>query len=295
MTKTQKTVYEWAIEFVVNGISVIPVNYKTKTPKFAWEKYKTELPTEYEIYEWFGHGKLHNYGVVVGWKDLVILDFDDMKKYYEWNLWTLDQADGSDADRAGRHGFRVSSGRGVHVYLRMKDCKQNRHISGLDIKGNGMCLGPGSTHATGKVYGAATEQMVFPVVAGLETVLPERWMAEMGVGEETVGGKGMDLLVVEELDAFDVISGQGSDMVAKIKRRFRLEAMIAGTVQTGEHWFMGLCPFHEDRHPSFWIDSKKQIGNCQRCCFAKPLDVINLFARMNQLGDDQAIKIMAKL
>jgi hypothetical protein len=290
-----KTVYEWAIEFVVNGIAVIPANYKTKIPKFAWEKYKTELPTEYEIYEWFGHGKLHNYGVVVGWRDLVILDFDDMGKYYKWNLWTLDQADGSDADRAGRHGFRVSSGRGVHVYLRMKGVKQNRHISGLDIKGNGMCLGPGSTHATGKVYGAATEQIVFPVVAGLETVLPEKWMDEMTTGEAVVGMNVVERFGVEEKDPFDVISGVGGDLVGMIRKRYKMETMIAGTVQTGEHWFMGLCPFHEDRHPSFWIDSKKQIGNCQRCSFAKPLDVINLYARLNRLGDDQAIRILAKL
>jgi hypothetical protein len=290
-----KTVYEWAIEFVVNGISVIPVNYKTKIPKFAWEKYKTELPTEYEIYEWFGHGKLHNYGVVVGWKDLVILDFDDMKKYYEWNLWTLDQADGSDADRAGRHGFRVSSGRGVHVYLRMKDCKQNRHISGLDIKGNGMCLGPGSTHPNGTVYGVATERMVFPVVAGLETVLPEKWMDEIEMTGVIGDGGFTKPDELAEIDPFEVISGVGGDRVRQIRRSYRMEEMIDGIVKTGEHWLMGLCPFHEDRHPSFWIDSKKQIGNCQRCCFTKPLDVINLYARMNQLGDDQAIKIMAKL
>ena len=290
-----KSVYEWAIEFVVNGIAVIPVNYKTKIPKFAWEKYKTELPTEYEIYEWFGCGNMHNYGVIVGWRDLVILDFDDMNKYYKWNLWTLDQADGSDAERAGREGYRVTSGRGVHVYLRMEGQKQNRHISGLDIKANGMCLGPGSTHACGKVYEVDTEYMVFPVVKGLETVLPESWMAEMGVGEEAVGGKGMDLPVVEERDAFDVISGQGSDMVEKIKRRFRLEAMIEGTVKTGEHWAIGLCPFHGDRNPSFWIDTQKQIGNCLRCNFAKPLDVINLYARLNHVGDDEAIRIMARL
>jgi hypothetical protein len=290
-----KTVYDWAVDFLIEGIAVIPVSYKTKIPKFHWEKYKTELPGEDEIYTWFALGNLHNYGVVVGWNDLVVLDFDDIGKYYEWNLWTLEQPENSDADLAAKKAFRVTSNRGVHIYLRMKGVKTNSHIEGLDIKANGMVLGPGSTHPSGKIYTPDDERMVMPFVDGLNTVLPSSWVDDIKSGSESENIETQyDNFSLYSSDPFDVVS-YAVNPISKIKSKFRLQSMLNGVVRTGEHWYMALCPFHGDKNPSFWIDDRKQIGNCQKCNFNKPLDVINIYAKMHSLSDDQAIKILANM
>ena len=291
-----KSVYDWAVDFVVSGMAVVPVNYKTKIPKYHWERFKKELPGEDEIYEWFSRGNLHNYGVIVGWNDLVVLDFDDIGKYYEWNLWTLDQPEESDADVAAKQAFRVRSNRGVHIYLRMEGVHSNSHIDGLDIKANGMVLGPGSTHPSGKIYTPDTERIFIPRVDGLNTVLPIEWVSDIKFGNDSeILETQYDNFSQYQSDPFDVISITKELPIDKIKHKFRLQNMLDGVVRTGEYWYMALCPFHGDKNPSFWIDDRKQIGNCQKCNFRKPLDVINIYARMHSITDDQAIRILASM
>jgi hypothetical protein len=73
-----RTVYEWAVEFVSLGIAVFPVGYRSKRPRLCWEQYRHRLPEPSDLRKWFLGGSLHNYAVVAGWQDLLVLDFDDL-------------------------------------------------------------------------------------------------------------------------------------------------------------------------------------------------------------------------
>ena len=53
------------------------------------------------------------------------------------------------------------------------------------------------------------------------------------------------------------------------------------------------CPFHDDKTPSFWIDTQRGLCGCHTCGM-KPLDVINLFARLNQVSNQEAIRELGK-
>jgi len=59
----------------------------------------------------------------------------------------------------------------------------------------------------------------------------------------------------------------------------------------GGRYYLGKCPFHPDRHPSFWVDVELGLANCFRpdCGAEKPMDVINLCARVNKVTNSQAV------
>jgi len=56
-------------------------------------------------------------------------------------------------------------------------------------------------------------------------------------------------------------------------------------------YYLGKCPFHPDKHPSFWLDAELGLANCFRpdCGGEKPMDVINLYARYHNITNRQAI------
>lgn len=49
-----------------------------------------------------------------------------------------------------------------------------------------------------------------------------------------------------------------------------------------------LCPFHADKNPSFWLNSKLNIFGCHTCKARG--DVINLYALIRDIDNEQAIK-----
>jgi hypothetical protein len=291
-----KTVYQWSLEFYKMGIATFPVHYRNKHPKVKWEQYQKILPEQNQLKRWFEGGSLHNYGVVAGWNNLVILDFDSMDRYHEWQMWSLSQTNQS-IKLATELAFQVKTARGIHIYLQMNTVFNNSHIEGLDIKAHGYVLGPGSIHPSGVMYTAKDDTVIIPNVGSLEAVLPAEWIDELQHPEEPEIC-GLPLHTEYESDPFDAASNpliEGEDLIKQIRERYKLQDFVHGCVQTGRGWFMGICPFHDDNSPSFWIDDRRQIGNCQACHFPKPFDVINLYAAMKQLTTQDAIKQLARL
>lgn len=287
-------IFNWITEFATLGIATVPIQYKTKIPLY-WELYKTQLPTANELFKWFGSVNLINYAVVVGWQDLIVLDFDDMDKYNDWYLWALVQDDETDAYRVLQTAFKVRSARGVHVYVSIPEKMNNAHIAGLDIKAHGMVLGPGSTHPSGAIYTAQSPVINIPRVNSLSAILPLEWYEKLKENPDIESSGKFEISTGTINDPF-VSAGliNTENAVAKILNGYKLETILSGVIKTGEHWYMALCPFHEDKNPSFWIDSKRQIGNCHKCNFKRPMDVINVYARMHQITEDEAIRILAR-
>jgi hypothetical protein len=292
-----------AISFLKNGIAVFPIRNRDKRPEFTmlpidpvdnkptWEPYKTQLPTINQVNDWFSNG-LENYAVVSGWQNLVILDFDDAQEYTRWTMWTRSQ---QIASFVFDHALKVRTSRGVHVYIRTATKERARKIGKIDIKAaGGYVLGPGSIHPHGETYTSINPKFIFPLVDSLSDVLP----ANLLIQDPTV--QTVKQQPVQNLDPWarasapQILSTPGADLIQKIRGKYKIEDFLPQTTQTGTHWLMTCCPFHQDAHPSFWIDTARQICGCHAGCTPKPLDVINLIARLHSISNHEAIIYLAQ-
>jgi hypothetical protein len=279
--------YTWATRFWDTGIAVIPVRYKDKRPSVAWEKYKTELPTRDDLASWFSRPT--NYGVMCGWQSLIVLDFDDLAEYQQWVHWCR-------VNKIRINTLQVLSSRGVHVYLRQANAGRNKKVGKIDIKTTGYVLGPGSIHPSGAEYRAIRDTMMFPLIQTLSDVLPAHLLTQYT--EHTPGVVVPQVQTSAVSDPWQVVNTPGvpsRSLVEKIKATYHVEDFFGDKQSTGgSRWYLTRCPLHEDSSPSMWIDVAHQLVGCFAGCTPKPLDVINLYARLHGLSNELAIFEMSK-
>ena len=111
-----------------------------------------------------------------------------------------------------------------------------------------------------------------------DLIRPALYQAEMAVIPSTLP----DSVTINELPSWDI---------QEIKSRVSILDLLPNAVPSSRdgRWYVVLCPFHDDQNPSFWIDTERGICEC-RTCNIKTMDVINLYARLNNLTNDEAIK-----
>ena len=56
--------------------------------------------------------------------------------------------------------------------------------------------------------------------------------------------------------------------------------------------YVGLCPFHSDRHPSFYVTPSKNICKCFSC--GEGGTPLNFIMKHEQLSYTEALKYLAK-
>lgn len=287
-------VLQWTKMWVNVGIGVIPVRYMDKRPAVAWEIYKTQLPTQDELSQWFAHGK-HNYGVLAGWNNLMVLDFDDTNEYHTWAMWARNYPA---ASHILSKAFAVLTARGVHIYMRLATTIKNHKVGKIDIKTSGYVLGPGSIHPSGAEYRAMRETVHLPLIMTLSDVLPAHLLITHT--EHVEGVCVPEFKRTEVSDPWQAVNDpvQSSvTLIQSIRKTFRIEDFFTDKVRTSSNarWFLTRCPLHEDKEPSFWLDTEHQLCGCFAGCTPKPLDSINLYARLHGLSNDLAIQEMARL
>ena len=86
----------------------------------------------------------------------------------------------------------------------------------------------------------------------------------------------------------------GPGTVDRIKARYRLEELLPIEQATGDHYYLTRCPLHDDHNPSMWVDTDQHICGCHAGCTDKPLDVVNLYARIHDLSNSEAIRELAR-
>ena len=303
--------YKTAIDWVKRGYSVIPIRYGSKQPAVKWLTYTERLPTMIELQQCFGNAPM-NIGIVAGWEDLVIIDFDEMDVFNKWQKWA-DKF--SRTSRLIRERTRMhTTSRGVHVFVRCCDTEnlnlaENFKLPKIDILAkNKYALLPPSKHPSGKNYeiwhggGPYTIESLYEILPKQMLDLAYAAKAPKKVPSAQTATNtpipSSQPLVSNDDDMWDVIGTeyQNSSVVAEIKKRFHVEDYFPTAIDSGGNgrWKLTLCPFHEDHNPSFWIDTEQQICGCHSGCTPLPLDVIGLYARLHNVDNTTAIKEMAK-
>jgi len=285
-------ILDWSNVWVNLGIGVIPVRYKDKRPGLAWEIYKTQLPTREELSSWFSKGA-HNYGVLAGWNNLAVLDFDDIAEYRSWVLWARQQPL---ASKILSEAFTVMTARGVHIYLRLASAIKNHKVGKIDIKTSGYVLGPGSIHPSGAEYRAMREEVHLPLIMTLSDILPAALLSEhTELPENVTVPVKRQTAATNPWDVVNDPPAASSTLIQSIRGKWRIEDFFVDKVRTSSdaRWYLTRCPLHEDKEPSFWVDTEHQLCGCFAGCTPKPLDVINLYGRLHGLSNALAIAELA--
>ena len=288
--------FEHAKQFLDIGIGLLPIKYMDKKPDAfhlvhgSWDVFRTQLPTRPQVENWFNTP--HNYGVITGWRDLVVIDFDDMSIYREWLTWA--QTNGGMPKMIAESAYKVTTSRGVHVYVRLPGQKALK-LDRIDIKAaGGYVLGPGSIHPSGREYSALQDVFNFPMLISLADVLPASLLHQHTVLKSAVLPHAMSTKPSSVWDVLDNSGKVGRGAVEKIKKQLRVEDYFPNkhlTSATGRY-YVAECPFHDDKSPSFWLDTQKQICNCFVCQFEKALDVIDLHAKLYGISNADAIRAL---
>lgn len=264
----------------------------------GWEEYKTELPHDTELLHWFS-GNLHNIGLIVGWKNLVVIDFDNLGVYQKWLLWTSRK--GGFTSHVADHTYQVRTARGFHLYIFLPHKEQNRKLPGIDIKANGgYVLIPPSIHPSGIQYQAINPRAPILMVEALSDVIPADLLIQDTEYLPAVGAMPGITLSAPTNDPW--LSAQNVpdptiDLVTQVRGKHSLLSLLPGSQRSssGGRWYLGPCPFHNDKNPSFWIDTVRGICGCYGGCTPKPLDVINLYARLRGCTNREAIFYLSNL
>ena len=276
------------------GFSTIPIRFRDKRPEVKWDEYVNRLPTDNEIKQWYA-SKLHNIALITGQKGLVVIDFDDVPAYSSWLMWTT--RSGGIQQLIAEQTHQVRTARGVHVYLRLPHAEKNRKLNKIDIKAErGYVLIPPSIHPSGRPYTILKPGPPFMIEA-LSDAFPSNQLQQHTELADNVIIPGRATLPVNN-DPWAVASNQtyNNDLVTKLRDHFKIQDFFTDKESSSRNnrWFLTRCPFHTDKNPSFWIDTKQEICGCHAGCTLQPLDVINLYARLYSLDNNQAILALRK-
>lgn len=278
---------DFFLSFLNAGFSVVPLEYGSKKPTVKWSLYQQEQPKQNDVIRW--SQQRVNLGVVTGFNNLTVVDFDDFTEYAKWLTWIAK----SPNYRLIKRAFAVRSRRGVHVYFRTLQPARNQHIGKVDIKGRyGLVTGPGSVHESGAIYTPLTPFFI-PTVEALSDVLPAQLLLSVQDIHPAVQPLDVPLSPISDpweaaARGYDALPDE--DLVEKVRKSFTIEQFFKSPLRkSGPHFLVTQCPFHDDQKPSFWIDTEHQVCGCFVCNFPKPLDVINLYGMLYGLSNREAI------
>ncbi|MFS2806205.1 CHC2 zinc finger domain-containing protein [Parabacteroides distasonis] len=86
----------------------------------------------------------------------------------------------------------------------------------------------------------------------------------------------------------------GHDCLRRVRETARIDEVAAGylTLRRSGKDLVALCPFHDERHPSFRISPALNIGKCFSC--GEAADPIRLVRHMEGCGFEEAVRLLAR-
>lgn len=261
--------YKAALAWLDRGAAVLPVQPGRKYLVEGFGPFRKRITAADEAFKWFGNG-LYNLAVCLP-DGLICLDFDSDECFAEWEKTVNPQLQAT---------YQEITPRGYHLFYRVNLPIRLWLVPGIEIKR--VCLVAPSV-VKGRTYGRIDYPILqlddySPLISSLLSEPPPQAMpANLSKEKNTQGHK--------------------TDTIGRVKAAWPVYDLASTLTQlvTSDHgrgrWFKGRCPLHQDRRPSFWVDAERGLWGCHSCGVRG--DVINLYARLNGLTDQEAIKVMA--
>lgn len=255
------------------GIATIPILARSKSPAIdKWKPYQSRLPTEFELRAWFSRPG-YNIAVVTGWQGLVIIDWDDVRKFTAWSVGELPREEHKNIVHAT---YFVETSRGVHIYLYCKEPTQAAKLNGADLKAaGGYCLTPPSIHPRGMPYLAYNSPADIKHVNSITDILPEYQQA---IDRPSSRPRASAL---HPLDA--AMLPHTSTTIEEANDKLSYERLLG----SGRVFTHHLCPLHEDAQPSL----KVYPDGHWYCfgCHASGQDKLDLYTQLNGMTIAEAL------
>lgn len=259
---------EYAIWWVDRFFWPVPAHPGTKRLFAGYGPYLNQVHSATDIKQWFGSNKTFNMAVTAYGGGL-ILDFDDRELYSSWSKY-------HNLDGAQTYTELTPRG-GAHVFFYKQPFTEIpegiKLKPGVEIK---KCVMVAPSIVDGNKYSR-----------GMGEIL-EVDAVNIFVGLTVPGTPTPYLLNVTNKATLP----EGQSIIPKIKQSLPVQTILKELLPktrvsgTGR-WLSGRCPFHDDKKPSFWIDSKRNLFGCHGC--GEHGDVINLFAKLKGITVNEAI------
>jgi hypothetical protein len=252
-----------ALAWLKRDFHLLPVQPNSKRLVKGFGYYRSRVTTPEKVYQWFGEKTLSNLAVCATQTSL-ILDFDDPDLYTFWAV-KFPNAARTYTERTPRGGYHVFA----HVWG--CDLKGLSPIKGVEFKRVALVYpstidGRQYTQGTGDLLKLDARRVLSPISEPIMITTSPR--AEPR-------GKGILPQLKAAYSCLDLVRSVNSDL------------KVYGS---GKRFITVNCPFHDDKEPSFWIDTERNLWGCHACGVRG--DVINLYARLKGLTVPQAIREM---
>lgn len=254
-----------ALWWLERDFLLLPVqpNSKKLVPRFGF--YLDKIATPERVHQWFSEKSLANIAVC-GTQTSLILDFDDPDLY---KFWT-----GKFPTAARTYTEQTPDG-GYHVFA---------HVWGESLKGVKPIKGVELKH-TALIYPSIIDNKPYSCGAG----------DLLDLDAELVLSPLSQAPIVKP---FSRVGLRDKSKLQKIKAAFSCLELIQSinpnvkVYGPSKRFVTVACPFHDDKEPSCWIDTARNLWGCHACDIHG--DVINLYARLKGITNNEAILEMGK-
>ena len=279
--------YRRACWWLDQGIEVVPLKPQSKELQPGYGSRKAHITDVTFARRWFLNTNA-NLGVVLGGDaGLAVADWDDVQDYEAWR------------DTAGAmvHSLTEQTARGYHVFFAGEGLT-SAVGQGCELKTGGVCTVSPSVHPSGVVYRVTNtspialldEERACQVFPFLSEVRDKK-------GHPSIKGSFGERSALEKQKR---VVPEGKGVIARIKAvRSAVDEMIFAGIKLrsgGENALVGLCPFHDDHHPSLWVNPENGLWGCNKpgCPAAGVHDAINFRALARGISNAEAIKQLAR-
>lgn len=258
--------YTAAERYIRAGLAPIPTwPDKRKNPRInSVSEYRERLPTLAEWQRWAAAYPNSNLALITGFWGLCALDFDTIADYNAW---------ATGANPAYRETWIVETGRGKHVYFVDSGAGHDR----MFVKGNhevllrargAYTIAPPSIHHTGREYRTTTNKI--PAHVPVDKML-HGWFEKTANKVSPMGPKMADI-------------PQALPNILDFIQPYKNTPNGRGALQA-------FCPFHDDDHPSAWVNPTQGRFGCNACFPGRWLDTVNVMAMLTGQSNDDLMRL----
>jgi len=256
-----------ALWWLERDFLLLPVQPKSKKIVHGFGPYQDAIKTPERVSMWFSERSLANLAVC-GTQTSFILDFDDADLYRSWARQFPNEAR-TYTEKTPRGGYHVFA----HAWR--KDLQGVALIKGVELK-RVVLVAPSVVNNKPYYVHVAGELLDLDATLVLSPLSKP--------------------LIAPRAPRAAHVNIHAKSYLQKIKAAFSCLALIQSArpglrvPQSSKRFITVACPFHDDKEPSFWIDTDRNLWGCHACRVRG--DVINLYARLKGLTNTEAIREM---